>query len=199
MEINKHRSYNLKYLKDRFMRTSIPQMNNFDESNKECNKIVNQNTSNATQRTKIFLNATGIHYDLLLDKNININRIKFNEYSSITKQNQINSEWKNEYNFKSQVQLPDFYDNDNDDDNSSTYSDFFNISLVQNESRDMSQNKKQKKLQKKKEKTPKNNSASSISSNSSSYNYDMEWFKVYFFKKFIKAIFFRIFKKYYAS
>ena len=151
----------------------IPQMNNFDESNKECNKIVNQNTSNATQRTKIFLNATGIHYDLLLDKNININRIKFNEYSSITKQNQINSEWKNEYNFKSQVQLPDFYDNDNDDDNSSTYSDFFNISLVQNESRDMSQNKKQKKLQKKKEKTPKNNSASSISSNSSSYNYDI--------------------------
>ena len=150
----------------------IPQMNNFDESNAECNKIINQNTSNATQRTKIFLNATGIHYDLLLDINMNINKIKFNKYSSITKANQINSEWKNEYNFKSQVQLPDFSDNDD----SSTYSDFFNISSVQNQSRSskiLSQNKNQKKFQGKKEKTSKNNSASSISSNSSSYNYDI--------------------------
>ena len=152
----------------------IPMMNTFDESNRECEKLINQNTSNPIQRTKIYLRATGVHYDLLLDKNININNINFSDSSTLTKINNKNTEWRNEYEFNTKVNLPGFYDNDFDDE-SSTYSDFFN-SFSQLGSEVISQNKLQKKSQKKNQKknqkkTQKKQLDDSISSSLTSYNY----------------------------
>ena len=138
----------------------IPQMNSFEESNRECDKLINQNTSSARPRTRIYLRATGIHYDLLLDKNINIKNINLDKSSSLSKINGGNSEWRNEYEFMTRVNIPGFYDNDFDDE-SSSYSDFFNSSFPQLRDKQSSQ----KKSQKKKSKT------NSASNSLTSYNY----------------------------
>ena len=138
----------------------IPQMNSFEESNRECDKLINQNTSSARPRTRIYLRATGIHYDLLLDKNINIKNINLDKSSSLSKINGGNSEWRNEYEFMTRVNIPGFYDNDFDDE-SSSYSDFFNSSFPQLRDKQSSQ----KKSQKKKSKT--NSATNSLTS----YNY----------------------------